>query len=46
MNRCKNNLEKSSTTNLNEHIPSGFFMSAKSPFKDAEHKDDVDRGKD
>ena len=27
INGCKNNQEKSSTTKVNEHIPSGFSMS-------------------
>ena len=27
INGCKNNLEKSSTTKVSEHIPSGFQMS-------------------
>ena len=31
---CKNNLEKSSTTKVSEHIPSGFLMSTISSFKD------------
>ena len=43
---CKNNLEKSSTTKVSEHIPSGFSMSTISLFKDIEIKHDVYREKD
>ena len=43
---CKNNLENSSTTKVNEHIPSGFSMSAISSFRSKENKHDVYRGKD
>ena len=43
---CKNNLETSSTTKVNEHIPSGFSMYVISSFKDIENKPDVSRGKD
>ena len=34
---CKNNLENSYTTKLNEHIPSGFSMSIISSFKNIEN---------
>ena len=43
---CKNNRENSSTTKVNEHIPSGFSMSAISWFRSTENKHGVYRGKD
>ena len=43
---CKNNPENSSTTNVSEHIPSGFSMSAISSFRSIQNKHDVYRGKD
>ena len=43
---CKNNPEKSSTTKVSKHIPSGFSMSAISSFRSIENKYDVYRGKD
>ena len=43
---CKNNPEKSSTTKVGEHIPSGFSVSTISSFKCIENKHDVCRGKD
>ena len=43
---CKNNGEKSSTTKVGVHIPSGFSMSAISSFKSIENKHDVYIGKD
>ena len=43
---CKNNPEKSSMTNVSEHIPSGFSMSTIPSFKDTENKHYVYRGKD
>ena len=43
---CKNNLEKSSTAKVSEHILSGFLMSTMSSFKYIENKPDVYRGKD
>ena len=42
----KNNLENSSTTKVNEHIPSGFSMSTISLFTSIENKSHVYRGKD
>ena len=42
---CKNNPENSSTTNIGEHISSGFSMSAISQFKSIENKHDVHRAK-
>ena len=42
----KNNPENSSTTKVNEHIPSGFSMSTISSFRSIENKHDVYRGKD
>ena len=43
---CKNNPEKSYTTKVGEHIPSGFSMSKISSFKSIENKHDVYWGKD
>ena len=43
---CKNNPEKSSTTKVSEHVPSGFSLSTISSFKSIENKHDVYRGKD
>ena len=43
---CKNNPERSSTTEVGEHIPSGFSMSRISLFKSIENKHDVYRSKD
>ena len=43
---CKNNPENFSTTNVSEHIPSGFSMSTISPFRSIEYKHGVYRGKD
>ena len=40
---CKNNLEKSSTTKVGEHNPSGFSMSAISTFRDIENEHYVSR---
>ena len=42
----KSNPENSSTTKLNEHIPSDFSVSKISSFRSIENKDDVYRGKD
>ena len=42
----KNNPENSSTTKVDEHIPSGFSMSAISSFRSIENRHDVCRGKD
>ena len=42
----KNNPEKSSTTKVAEHVPSGFSMSTISLFKSIENMHDVYRGKD
>ena len=42
---CKNNPENSSTTNVSEHIPSGFSMSTLSSFRSIENKHDVYRSK-
>ena len=36
IDRCKNNLENSSTTKVSEHIPPGFSMSTISLFKTIE----------
>ena len=43
---CKNNPENSSTTTVNEHIPSGFSISRILPFTSIENKHDVYRDKD
>ena len=43
---CKINPEKSSTTKVSEHIPSGFSRTTISSFKSIENKHDVCRGKD
>ena len=43
---CKSNPEKSSTTKVDEHIPSGLSMSTILPFKYIENKHDVSKGKD
>ena len=37
IDRCKNNPENSPTTKVNEHIPSGFSMSAISFFRSIEN---------
>ena len=42
----KNNPENSSTTKVNEHIPSAFAMSSISSFRSIENKNDMYRGKD
>ena len=42
----KNNPENSFTTNLSEHIPSGYSIFTTSPFKSKENKHDVYKGKD
>ena len=42
---CKNNPEKSSTTNAGERIPSGFSMSTISSFKNIGNKQNLYRGK-
>ena len=42
----KNNPENSFTTNVSEHIPSGFPMSTMSEFKSIENRHDVYRGRD
>ena len=43
---CKTNPEKSSTTKVREHIPSGFLMSTISSFKSIENKHGVYKIKD
>ena len=43
---CKNNPGNSSTIKVNEHIPSGFSISAISSFRSIENKLDVYRDKD
>ena len=41
MGGCKSNSEKSSTTKVDEHIPSGLSVSTILLFKDIESKPDV-----
>ena len=41
----KNNPENLSTTKVSKHIPTGFAMSTRSPFRSIEKKHDVYRGK-
>ena len=43
---CKNHPENLSTTNVSEHVPSGFSMSTISSFRSIEKKHHVYRGKD
>ena len=43
---CKNNPENSSTTKVDEHIPSGFSTPTISSFKSIEKKNNVAWGKD
>ena len=43
---CKNNHENSSTKNVSEGFPSGFWISAISSFKTTESKHDVYRERD
>ena len=43
---AKNNPENSSTTNVSEHIPLGFSVSAISSFRSNKNEHDVYRGKD
>ena len=43
---CENNPEKSFTTKVGKHIPSGFLMSTISSFRSIEKDHDVCRGKD
>ena len=43
---CKNNPENSSTTEVSEHIPSGFSMSTISSFRSIENKYDLYRRND
>ena len=46
INGCKNNPEKSSTTKLDGHVPSGLSMSTISSFKSIENRNVVCRGID
>ena len=45
INGYKNNRENSYTTNVSEHIPSGFSMSTISSFRSIGNKHDVYKGK-
>ena len=40
-NRCKDNLENSSTTKVSEYVPSDFRMFTISSFRSKENKHDV-----
>ena len=46
VNGCKNNPENSSTTQVSEHIPSGFSMSTISLYRSIVEKHDVYRPND
>ena len=46
IDECRNNPENSSTTEVGEHIPSGFLMSPITSFKNIDNKHDIYRGKD
>ena len=46
MDMCYNNPEKSSTTKINKHTPSGYSLFTHCPFNKAENKLDYYRGKD
>ena len=46
IDECKNSPENPSTTNVREHIPSGFSISTISFFRSIENRHDVYRGKD
>ena len=46
IDRCKNNPQNSSTTNLTEYIPSNISISTIPSLKNIENKHDVYRGKD
>ena len=41
MDRCKNNLDKSSAAKVSEHIQRVFLMSRTSSFKDIKDKNEV-----
>ena len=45
MNTCQNNPEKSSTTNINKHTPSGYSLVTQCSFHTAKNKLDYYRGK-
>ena len=45
MNTCHNNPEKSSTTNINKHTPSGYSLFTQCSFHTAKNKLDYYRGK-
>ena len=45
MNTCHNNLEKSSTTKINKHKPSGYSLFTHCSFDTAKNKLDYYRGK-
>ena len=46
METCYNNPEKSSTTKINKHTPSGYSLFTHCSFNKAENKLDYYRGKD
>ena len=45
MNTCLNNPEKSSTTKVNKHTPSGYSLFTHCSFDTTKNKLDYDRGK-
>ena len=45
MNTCHNNPEKSSTTKINKHTPSGYLLFTHCPFDTTKNKLDYYRGK-
>ena len=45
MNTCHNNLEKSSTTKINKHAPSGYSLFTHCSFEKTKYKLDCYRGK-
>ena len=46
IDECKNNPEKSSTTKVSDHIPSGFLMCTLCSLRSTGNKRDLCRGKD
>ena len=46
MNTCHNNPEKSSTTKMNKHTPSGYSLFTQCSFDKSKNRFDYYRGKD
>ena len=46
MSTCRNDPEKSSTTKLNKHTPSGYSLFTHCSFDTTKNKLDYDRGED